>query len=399
LWSLPTLLLGFQTEIKINSSQQYILAKHAGVARHAWNWGLALTKAILTHNKVNPQEKIKFPTSIDLHKWLVALVKSEYSWYYEVSKCAPQFALRNLRQAWEKCFHKKAGAPKFKKKGRDDSFTLDGTIKIVSNSQIQVPVIGVLKTYESLPSGLKPKTVTLRRKADRWFISFKIDKIETDIKPTPKLVDVVGVDLGILNLATLSTGEVFCGAKKTRQLQKKLSLLQWRNRHKQPKSKNWSDSNIKIARLHNKIANIRTDYLHKLTTYLAKNHGEIVIEDLNVSGMLSNHKLAKAISDGGFYELKRQLEYKCQLYGSRLIVAERWFPSSKTCHCCGDKKESLSLNERVFECSKCGWIGDRDLNAALNLEKIGRATPEFTPVDKKEPTPLVEAGSKASQTE
>ncbi|WP_414582928.1 RNA-guided endonuclease InsQ/TnpB family protein [Scytonema sp. PCC 10023] len=390
------MLLGFQTEIKINSYQQLLLAKHAGVARHAWNWGLGLTKAILNHNKLNPQQKIKFPTSIDLHKWLVALVKSEYDWYYEVSKCAPQFALRNLRQAWEKCFSKKAGVPKFKKKGRDDSFTLDGTIKVIGDTQIQVPVIGVLKTYESLPSGLKPKTVTISRKADRWFISFKI---ETDRKPTPKRFDVVGVDLGILNLAVLSTGEVFCGAKKTRQLQKKLERLQWRNRHKQLKSKNWSDTNIKIARLHNQIANIRTDYLHKLTTYLAKNHGKIVIENLNVSGMLSNQKLSKAISDGGFYEFKRQLEYKCQLYGSKLIIADRWFPSSKTCYCCGEKKESLSLKERVFECSKCGWIGDRDLNAALNLEKIGRATPEFTPVDKKMPTSLAEAGNKASQAE
>ncbi|MGH7999716.1 MAG: RNA-guided endonuclease InsQ/TnpB family protein, partial [Brasilonema sp.] len=196
------MLLGFKTEIKINSYQQLLLAKHAGVARHAWNWGLGLTKAILNHNKRNPQQKIKFPTSIYLHKWLVALVKSEYSWYYEVSKCAPQFALRNLRQAWEKCFSKKAGAPKFKKKGRDDSFTLDGTIKIIGETQIQVPIIGVLKTYESLHRGLKPKTVTISRKADRWFISFKI---ETDIKPTPKHFDVVGVDLGILNLATLST--------------------------------------------------------------------------------------------------------------------------------------------------------------------------------------------------
>lgn len=123
-----------------------------------------------------------------------------------------------------------------------------------------------------------------------------------------------------------------------------------------------------LARLHFKIANIRKDTLHKLTSYLAKNHSQIGIEDLNVSGMLANHKLAKAISDMGFYEFRRQLEYKCQLYGSELVVIERWFPSSKTCSSCGTKKETLSLAQRVFKCEHCGLEIDRDLNAAINLE-------------------------------
>ncbi|GET44606.1 RNA-guided endonuclease InsQ/TnpB family protein [Microseira wollei] len=386
------MLLGFKTQIIVKNSIGQLLAKHAGVARHAWNWGLGLTKAILDHNIANPDDKIKFPSAIDLHKWLVALVKSKHPWYYEVSKTAPQYALMHLREAWKKCFQHQAGAPKFKKKGRRDSFTLEGKIKIISPNQIQVPVIGVLKTYEILPIGITPKTVTISRKADKWFISFLL---EVEPQCTPKAIDIVGVDLGILNPATLSTGEVFPGAKKTRQLLKKLAHNQWIHRHKQPGSKNCISSGIKIARLHLKIANIRRDYLHKLTTYLAKNHGLVVIEDLNVSGMLANGKLALAIADGSFYEFKRQLEYKCQLYSSSLLVVSRWFPSSKTCHCCGEVKQSLSLSQRIFHCEKCGWQGDRDLNAALNLERVGRATPEFTPADKKEPTPLVEAGSQA----
>ncbi|WP_159297266.1 RNA-guided endonuclease InsQ/TnpB family protein, partial [Microcystis aeruginosa] len=125
-----------------------------------------------------------------------------------------------------------------------------------------------------------------------------------------------------------------------------------------------------IAKLHFKIANIRKDTLHKLTTYLAKNHGQIVIEDLNVSGMMANHKLAKAIQDMGFYEFRRQLDYKTQLYGSELIIADRWFPSSKTCSNCGYKKESLSLTERVFECEQCHAVCGRDLNASLNLASL-----------------------------
>ncbi|MDE5084661.1 MAG: RNA-guided endonuclease TnpB family protein, partial [Trichodesmium sp. St18_bin1] len=124
---------------------------------------------------------------------------------------------------------------------------------------------------------------------------------------------------------------------------------------------------LKIAKLHNKIANIRKDTLHKLTTYLAKNHSQIVIEDLNVSGMMSNHKLAKAVADMGFYEIRRQLKYKCQLYGSKLTIVDRWFPSSKTCSRCGTVKESLLLSERVFNCEHCNFSCERDLNAALNL--------------------------------
>ncbi|MFB2976004.1 RNA-guided endonuclease InsQ/TnpB family protein [Microseira sp. BLCC-F43] len=386
------MLLGFKTQIQLKNTQSQLLAKHAGVARHAWNWGLGLTLAILDHNQNHPEDKIKFPSAIDLHKWLVALVKSKHPWYYEVSKTAPQYALIHLSSAWKKCFQKKAGVPKFKQKGRHDSFNLEGKIKIISANQIQVPVIGVLKTYEQLPCGITPKTLTISRKADQWFISFKL---EVEPKYTPKAIDVVGVDLGILNLATLSTKEVFPGVKKTRQLLKKLARLQWSHRQKQLRSQNWRASRILIARLHHKIANIRADYLHKLTTYLAKNHGVIVIEDLNVSGMLANRKLASYIADGSFYEFKRQLEYKCQLYGSKLLIVSRWFPSSKTCHCCGEVKQSLSLCERIFHCEKCGWKGDRDLNAALNLERVGRAAPEVTPVDKKEPTPLVEAGSQA----
>ena len=149
---------------------------------------------------------------------------------------------------------------------------------------------------------------------------------------------VVGVDLGVKALATLSTGEVIEGINSYRTFKKKLSRLQWLNRNKIIGSRNWKKAQLKIARLHRKIANIRKDTIHKLTSLLAKNHGTIVIEDLNISGMMKNHKLAGAISDMGFYEVRRQLEYKCKLYGSKLVVVDRWFPSSKTCSNCGLSK-------------------------------------------------------------
>jgi putative transposase len=360
------MLLGFKTQLKLNNQQRTALARHAGVARHAWNWGLGLTRDILDHNRSNPDEKIKFPSAIDLHKWLVALVKSEHPWYYEVSKSAPQNALRHLRGAWDRCFKKTSSAPKFKKKGHHDSFALDGAIHIKGLNKIQVPKIGILKTYEALPQNTQPKSVTISRQANDWFISFRIE-IEPVI--TPKAVEIVGVDLGVKSLATLSTGEVFEGAKVYRQLESRLSRWQWLNRHKQRGSANWKKAQLRIAQLHQRIVNIRKDTIHKLTTYLAKNHGVVVIEDLNVSGMMANHKLAKAIQDMGFYEFRRQLDYKTKLYGSELVIVDRWFPSSKTCSRCGKKKETLSLSERVFACDHCGLQVDRDLNAALNLQK------------------------------
>jgi putative transposase len=145
--------------------------------------------------------------------------------------------------------------------------------------------------------------------------------------------------------------------------------MQWLNRHKIKGSNNWEKAQLKVARLHRKIANIRKDTLHRLTSLLAKNHDTVVIEDLNVSGMMANRKLAKAIADMGFYEFRRQLTYKCELYGSKLIVVDRWFPSSKTCSGCGIKKENLALSERVFCCEACNLVIDRDLNAAINLSR------------------------------
>lgn len=320
------MILGFKTQLILNNKQRSLLAQHSGVARDAYNWGLQLCKEILDHNQSNSLNKIKFPSAIELHKWLVAIRKVEKPWYYNSSKCAPQYALRALRDAWDRCFKKTSGAPNFKKKFKNDSFTLDGTIKVVDHYKIQVPRIGVLKTYEQLPFGYRPLSVTISRKADRWFISYKI---ETEERPNSNDT-IVGVDLGIKALATLSTGETFNGAKSYKQAEKRLAKLQRKLSRKVKGSKNRLKAITRLARTHARVANIRKDTLHKLTTYLSKNHAVIGIEDLNVSGMLANRKLASAISDMGFYEFRRQLKYKCKLYGSQLVVIAQWFPSSKT---------------------------------------------------------------------
>jgi putative transposase len=361
--------ISFKTELKLNNNQRTQLAKHAGVARHAWNWGLDLCKKILDYNRENPEEKLRFPSAIDLHKFLVKWVKAENPWYYEVSKTSPQYALRYLSNAFSDFFRKKTangrtvGFPRFKHKGQHDSFTLEGTIK-VEHRAIQLPKLGVVKTFERLPQGLIPKTAIISRTADRWFVSFSY---EAELTTTAKIFSACGVDLGIKTLATLSTGETFPNPQPYRQSQSRLARLQKAASRKVKGSSNRQKANLKVAKQHAKTANIRKDTLNKLTTHLAKNHSQVVIEDLNVSGLMANHCLAKSIADLGMYEFRRQLTYKCELYGSELIVINRFFPSSKTCSCCGHIQD-MPLKERVFNCQQCNTSIDRDLNAARNLE-------------------------------
>lgn len=362
--------------LELNNSQVTLAKKHAGVARHAYNWGLAQCQLAY-------QNKVKHPTSIDLHKKLVAEVKSVHTWYYEVSKCAPQEALRNVEKAYTRFFKKQSAFPTFKKKGQRDSFYLEGSIEI-KDKKIKLPHFGWLRLSESVPTdknGKFPviKNVTISCRAGHWFVSFKTT--ETPILPSPLTLEggtkkgAVGVDLGIKTLATLSTGKAFENPRPYKKYKRKLKLAQRKLSKKFKKgakqqSKNYQKARLQVAKLHYKISCIRADALHKLTTDLAQNHSEVVIEDLNVQGMTKNHCLASAILDGGFYEFRRQLTYKCDWYSTKLTIAPRFYPSSKTCSNCNEKKEVLKLAERVFHCEKCELEIDRDLNASLNLEKL-----------------------------
>lgn len=346
----------FKTKLKLNNQQKTILAKHAGVARHAYNWGLQTCLETLKRNE-------KLPSAIDLHKKLVAEVKTNHTWYYEVSKCAPQQALRNLATAFTNWWkHKHCQQPKFKKKGHRDSFYLEGSIQ-VSGEQIKLPRIGWVRCHEILP-GYQPKNVTVSKRAGDWYVSYKF---EFQPKETEKIRQRLGVDLGVNALATCSDGSVFPNKKAYRQARRKLAHLQRAVARKQKGSSNRKKAVNQVSRLHQKVANIRLDALHKLTTWLAKNHSEIVIEDLNISGMLKNHRLASAIADCGFFDFKRQLSYKCEWYGSRLIIADRFYPSSQLCSGC-HHRQKMPLKERVYHCLNCGSLMDRDFNASVNLE-------------------------------
>jgi putative transposase len=236
----------------------------------------------------------------------------------------------------------------------------------VNGNKIKVPIFGWLKCSEILPQ-CEIKNVVISKTANQWFIAFKVP---FKLQIINKINGTIGVDLGIKTLATLSNGKIFEAVKPYKKNKRKLKILQRRYSKKQKDSNNCKKACIKVAKLHYKIANIRKDALHKLTTYLAKNHSEICIEDLNVKGMSKNHKLASAILDGGFSEFRRQLEYKCQWYSSTLTIIDRFYPSSKTCSNCGNIKKELKLSDRTYICDICDIcdiIIDRDLNAAINL--------------------------------
>ncbi len=408
-------LKGFITELDLNNKQRTVCAQHAGSGRFAYNWAIDLMNETRVHGI--------YWSAIDLHKHWVATFKKENKWVSDVSKWSPQEAFRNLEKAmksfWdykkqikgktitlEKLYKKKIllkvgkkyilkpewkdkhippnlhyKFPNFKKKNIFDKFYLEGGVKnpiVIDKKRIKLPKIGWIKTHEIMPS-VTPKNVSISLQSGRWFISFKRE-IE-HIKPK-KSKGKTGVDIGIKVLATLADGTTFPSVKRYKELKKKLARLQ-RSQARQHKayeerveqglqkeckevSKNYQKTRLLIQKVHYEISCLREDSLHKFTSYTAKNHDEVTIEDLNVSGMMKNHNLAGAIANGSFFELRRQLEYKCELYGTKLIVADRFFASSKTCCCCGHKQD-MPLKKRIFDCEKCPNKMDRDLNAAINL--------------------------------
>jgi putative transposase len=215
-------------------------------------------------------------------------------------------------------------------------------------------------------------SVTISRQADGWYASFAIEVV---YEPDSRSDDTVaGVDLGITALATLSDGSKVPAPKPLRRYLQKLKRLSRSFSRKQRGSRNRAKAKTKLARLHRQIANIRADVLHKLTTSLTS-YRAIVIEDLNVTGMLANGNLSRAIADVGFFEFRRQLQYKAAMAGSRVLVADRWFPSSKLCSGCGAKNDALKLSDRIWTCASCGTSHDRDVNAARNLARYAESSP------------------------
>jgi len=363
----------YKTELDLNDRQITACKKHAGAARWAYNWGLARKEEAYRRPSTSP-------SAIDLHRELNALKQSDVPWMYEVSKCAPQEALRNLDSAFAQFFRRaelkqqgklrgKVGypQPKTRKHGLG-SFRLTGTI-VVFPEAIQLPRLGRLRLKERgyLPTSARILSATVSEQAGHWYVSVLV---EQEHLISPNSGPTVGVDLGVKTLATLSDGTTEPNPRHLKSCLRKIKRFQQAVSRKQKGSGNRRKAVRRLANLHRKVANQRANTLHQLTSRLAKTKSVVVIEDLHVAGMLKNHHLAQAIGDVGFGAFRRQLTYKAAWYGCQVIVASRWEPSSKTCSGCRWVDEDLSLADRVFRCEQCGQVLDRDLNAALNLEKL-----------------------------
>ncbi len=368
----------YKTELALNNKQVTACKQHAGAARFAYNWGLQRKQEAYQATK-------RSPSAIDLHRELNALKKSDLPWLYEVSKCAPQEALRNLDRAFAHFFRRcqlkkegklkgKVGFPTYKsKKNGLGSFRLTGSIVIFPDA-IQLPRLGRLRLKERgyLPtSSVKVLSATVSEQAGHWYVSVQVEQehaVPANAGP------VVGVDLGVKALATCSDGTVIPNPRHLKRRLKKLKRLHRAVSRKVQGSKNRKKAARKLATLYRKVANQRANTLHQVTTTLAKTKRVIVMEDLNVSGMLNNHHLAQSIADVSSAEFRRQLLYKAEWYGSKVILASRWEPSSKTCSGCGWLKEDLTLADRTFHCQQCGLVIDRDLNAAVNLARLAASS-------------------------
>ena len=349
--------------LKLNNSEATLMSKHAGFRRVVYNMGLCLRTQMYGEAKFSDAKVIA-----GIKKVLTNHVKKrpEFAWMKELSSKVYQSALQDLQTAFTRYRKGLAKHPNFASRKDGQSFTVyDGNGKVVvgTGSNIKIPTLGTFRLHEPLTEGYVTQTFIVSREGARWYVSFGVD---ADRLPENQLRNAVGIDVGVKVFATLSTSQVFDAPKPLRRAKTKLAQLQRKASRQLKGSANQRKTYDRVRRLHARVSSIRRDFLHKLTTYLAKTFKTIKIEDLNISGMMANHKLAGAIADLGFYEFKRQLIYKCQMYGANLVLVDQWFPSSKTCSDCGNI-QLMPLSERVYICCNCGMVKDRDLNASLNI--------------------------------
>ena len=360
------MIVAHKIRIYPNKEQEVLLKKSCGVARFVYNWGL-----VTREEKYKNGEKI---SSFDLKKLFNTVKKTEFPFVCKVTKCAAEGALLNLGVAYNNFFKKKSKHPSFKKKGVHDSFGISNDkFSFKDDKHVKLPKIGIVRTAEKLRFSGKIMNGTVSRQADKWYLSVGVDCECCQYKKTGKSV---GIDLGVKDLVITSNGIKFANLKALKKSEKKLKKLNRVLSRRKKASERCKKAKLRLSRQHLRVANQRRDYIHKITTYLVRQHDVICMENLNTKGMLKNHKLAKSISDSSFGEIRRQLEYKCAMRGKKLLFVDRFFPSSKTCSSCGSIQEIMPLNIREWTCPDCGIHHERDLNAAVNI--VRRATSEFT---------------------
>ena len=382
-------MLAIKRELKLNKVETSLMRGCAGFKRFVYNFALELLTSSWQFEEIKASDVQRIDA---IKKILTQMMDSpEYQWMKKYPSTVYQSAFRDLKKAFSFWRQGLSGFPKKKSKKKGDSFTVYKTsgiypvkgqpaiaftnrVVIEAGKKIRLPGLKTFRLKEKIDFMCSSQTFTVSRTADRWFVSFALDAEK--VPPVIHPVQIAAIDLGVKCLATVSDGTIYEMPVTTKIAKTKLGRLQWRNRNQvkgsiiagiRP-SNNAKKAFFKVSRLHARITNIRSDVIHKMTTDISKRIYRIRIEDLNVKGMIANCKLAEAVSNNCFYEIRRQLTYKQAMYGTKLEIVDRWYPSSRTCSQCGHI-QPMPLSARVFDCQVCDWVACRDLNASFNLER------------------------------
>ncbi|HAU3362110.1 TPA: IS200/IS605 family element transposase accessory protein TnpB [Salmonella enterica subsp. salamae] len=397
-------LQAFKFQLRPNGQQEREMRCFAGACRFVFNRALALQNE-------NHEAGNKYISYTKMTSWLVEWKNAtETQWLKDAPSQPLQQSLKDLERAYKNFFQKRAAFPRFKKRGQNDAFRYPQGVKLdQENSRIFLPKPGWMRYRNSRQVTGVVKNVTVSQSCGKWYISIQTESEVSD--PVHPSVSMVGLDAGVAKLATLSDGTVFEPVNSFQKKQKKLARLQRQLSHKVKFSNNWQKQKRKIQRLHSRIANIRRDYLHKVTTTISKNHAMIVIEDLKVSNMSKSAAgtvsqpgrnvraksgLNRSILDQGWYEMRRQLEYK-QIWRGGQVLAVSPAYTSQRCVCCGHTAKENRPSQSKFECQACGYTANADVNGARNILAAGHAVlacggrvQSGRPL-KQEPTEMIQA--------
>jgi len=366
--------------LKPNNKQVAHFRQSCGVARFAYNWALGEWQ-----KQYKNGEK---PNEGELRKQFNAIKRELFPFVMEVTKYAPQRAIMNLGVAFKRFFKKLSGYPNFKKKGTYDKYYIGNDHLEVRNNAIKLPKIGWVRMYESLRFEGKLMSATVSRRADKWFVSIcvevqddviplvEVTRIDEFIKSENQATNPTGIDMGLKKFLVLADGTTIENPRFLKQFEKKIKRANKRLSRKigskkgQTKSNNFKKATLKLQRIYGKLVDVRDDFLHKTTNMLCRKYDLICLEDLNVKGMVRNKHLSKALLDACFGEFRRQVCYKA----TAVNFVGRFDPTTKVCSRCGHH-EDMTLADRTFQCSECGLVMDRDLNAAINILDKGQKSP------------------------
>ncbi|MQY40995.1 IS607 family transposase IS1602 [Streptomyces sp. RB17] len=404
----------YRFALDANAGQERALRSHCGAARAAFNWAVAWVEASWWQRRAEESYGIPEAELTQWRPWSLPALRKAFNaakhtdprfcaWWEDNSKEAYSTGLANASAAFDnyakskqgKRRGKRVGMPRFKskRKARLACRFTTGTIRVdVDGRHVTLPRLGTIRVHEPTVKLLarvqagtaRILSATVRHERGRWFVSFQTE-VKRDLVRVTRPDAAVGIDLGVKTLAVMAdcAGEIRevpnprhldSALKQLRRASCTVSRRRGPDRRTgQQPSRRWEKANAQRNRVHHRVADLREDALHKLTTAVATEYGTVVVEDLNVADMLKNRRLARRIADAGFGEIRRQLAYKTQRNGCRIVAANRWFPSSKTCSGCGAVKAKLPLHIRTFECDACGLVIDRDANAALNLAALAAA--------------------------